>query len=192
MASNSAEKWSLAPIPTCQPPRRLSEESRCVLPHQAVQRGLLGLVARAVDQGAIAMRRPGLVSVGLHALGMEDPGWCSFSGRAGLRIRLWGDQLPPAPGRRACSGAAPCPGAPPPAMRWQPLRDGVPSAICLGKLSGSKTASPTVGNADGPGANPLPARQRQNASTPTVRSARIAGLSTCGCGATPVAAGAPR
>ena len=41
-----------------------------MLLHQAVQRGLLGLVARAVDRGAIAMRPPGLVSVGLHALGM--------------------------------------------------------------------------------------------------------------------------
>jgi hypothetical protein len=82
----------------------VGEESRCVLLHQAVQRGLLGSVARAVDRGAIAMRPPGLVSVGLHALGMESLGWCSFSGRAGLRMRLWGDQLLPAPRRRACSG----------------------------------------------------------------------------------------
>jgi hypothetical protein len=28
------------------------------------------------------MRPPGVVSVGLHALGMENLGWCSFSGRA--------------------------------------------------------------------------------------------------------------
>ncbi len=95
----------------------LGEESRCMLLHQAVQRGLLRAVARVVHQGAIAMRPPGLVSVGLHALGMENLGWCSFSGRAGLRIRLWGDHLLHAPRRRACSGAVPCPGAPPPAMR---------------------------------------------------------------------------
>ena len=49
----------------------------------------------------------------------------------------------------------------------QPLRDGVPGTICLGKLSGSKTAFPTVSNADGPGANPLPLRPRENTSTPT-------------------------
>ncbi len=71
----------------------LSEERRGMLLHQAVQRGLLGSVARIVDRGAIAMRPRGLVSVGLHALGMGNLGWCSFSGRAGLRIRLWGDQL---------------------------------------------------------------------------------------------------
>ena len=95
----------------------LSEERRGMLLHQAVQRGLLWPVARIVDRGAIAMRPRGLVSVGLNALGMGNLGWCSFSGRAGLRIRLWGDQLLPAPRRRACSGAAPCPGAPPLAMR---------------------------------------------------------------------------
>ena len=95
----------------------LDEETLGILVHQAVQRGLLGPVALVVDRGAIAMRPPGLVSVGLHALGMGNMGWCSFSGRAGQCIRLWGDQLLPAPRRRACSGAAPCPGAPPPAMR---------------------------------------------------------------------------
>ena len=95
----------------------LGEESRCVLLHQAVQRGLLGSVARVVDRGAIAMRPPGLVSVGLHALGMGNLGWCSFSGRAGQCIRLWGDHLLPAPRQRPCSGAVPCPAATPPAMR---------------------------------------------------------------------------
>jgi hypothetical protein len=74
-------------------------------------------VARIVDRGAIAMRPRGLVSVGLHALGMGNLEWRRFSGRAGLRIRLWGDQLLPAPWRRPCRGAAPCPGAPPLAMR---------------------------------------------------------------------------
>ncbi len=95
----------------------LGEESRSVLLHQAVQPGLLGSVARVVDRGAIAMRPPGLVRVGLHALGMRNLGWCSFSGRAGQRIHRWGDHLLPAPRRRACSSAVPCPGAPPPAMR---------------------------------------------------------------------------
>ena len=95
----------------------LGEERRCVLLHQAVQRGLLGAVARVVDRGAIAMHPPGLVSVGLHALGMGNLGWCSFSGRAGQRIRLWGDHQLPVPRRWPRSGAAPCPGAPPPAMR---------------------------------------------------------------------------
>jgi hypothetical protein len=74
-------------------------------------------VALVVNRSAIAMRPPGLVSVGLHALDMGNLGWASFSGRAGQRIRLWGDHLLPAPRRRPCSGAAPCPGAPPPAMR---------------------------------------------------------------------------
>ena len=61
----------------------LGEESRCMLLHQAVQRGLLGAVAVVVDRGTIAMRLPGLVSgVGLHVLGMGNLGWCSFSGRA--------------------------------------------------------------------------------------------------------------
>jgi hypothetical protein len=95
----------------------LGEETLGMLLHQAVQRGLLGAVALVVDRGAIAMRPRGLVSVGLHALGMGNLGCCSFSGRAGQRIRLWGDHLPHAPRRRACSGAAPSPGAPPPAMR---------------------------------------------------------------------------
>ena len=90
---------------------------RGVLLHQAVQRGLLGPVALVVDRGAIAMRPRGLVSVGLHALGMGNLGWCSFSGRAGQRIRLWGDHQLPVPRRWPRSGAAPCPGAPPPAMR---------------------------------------------------------------------------
>ena len=120
-----------------------------------------------MDRGAIAMRPRGLVSVGLHALGMGNLGWCSFSGRAGLRIRLWGDHLLHAPRRRACSGAVPCPGAPPPAMRQRPLRDGLPSTIRLGKLSGSKTAFPTASNADGPGANPLPVRPHENTSAHT-------------------------
>ena len=48
----------------------LGDERRGMLLHQAIQRGLLGSVARVVDRGAIAMRPPGLVSVGLHALGM--------------------------------------------------------------------------------------------------------------------------
>ncbi len=52
----------------------LGEERRGMLLHQAVQRGLLRAVARVVDRGAIAMRPPGLVSVGLHALGMENLG----------------------------------------------------------------------------------------------------------------------
>ena len=95
----------------------LGEETLSMLLHQPVQRALLGPVALVVDRGAIAIRPPGLVSVGLHAMGMGNLGWCSFSGRAGQRIRLWGDHLPHAPRRRACSGAAPCPGAPPPAMR---------------------------------------------------------------------------
>ena len=95
----------------------LGEERRCMLLHQAVQRGLLRAVVRGVHQGAIAMRPPGLVSVGLHALGMENLGWCSFSGRAGQCIRLWGDHQLPVPRRWPRSGAAPCPGAPPPAMR---------------------------------------------------------------------------
>ena len=87
----------------------LGEETLSMLLHQAVQRGLLGPVALVVDRGAIAMRPPGLVSVGLHALGMGNLGWCSFSGRAGQCIRLWGDHLRPAPRQRPCSGAAPCP-----------------------------------------------------------------------------------
>ena len=66
----------------------LGEERRGMLLHQAVQGGLLGSVARVVDRGAIAMRPRGLVSVGLHSPGMGNLGWCSFSGRAGLRIRL--------------------------------------------------------------------------------------------------------
>jgi hypothetical protein len=56
----------------------LSEERRGMLLHQAVQGGLLGSVARVVDRGAIAMRPRGLVSVGLHALGRGNLGWCSF------------------------------------------------------------------------------------------------------------------
>ena len=82
----------------------LCEEGRSMLLHQAVQRGLLGSVVRVVDRGVIAMRPPGLVSVGLHALGMENLGWCSFSGRAGQRIRLSGDHLLHAPRRRPRSG----------------------------------------------------------------------------------------
>ena len=96
----------------------LGDETLGMLLHQAVQRGLLGPVALVVDRGAIAMRPPGLVSgVGLHALGMGNLGWCSFSGRAGLRIRLWGDHQLPVPRRWPRSGAAPSPGAPPPATR---------------------------------------------------------------------------
>lgn len=48
---------------------RARDESGRVLLYQAVQRSLIGLVARVVDRGAIAMRPPGLVSVRLHALG---------------------------------------------------------------------------------------------------------------------------
>ena len=50
----------------------LGYERRGMLLHQAVQRGLLRAVARVVHRGAIAMRPPGLVSVGLHALGMGN------------------------------------------------------------------------------------------------------------------------
>lgn len=75
----------------------LSEERCGMLLHQAVQLGLLGSVARIVDRGAIAMRPRGLASIGLHALGMGNLGSYSFSGRAGLRIRLCVDQLLPPP-----------------------------------------------------------------------------------------------
>ena len=74
-----------------------------MLLHQAVQRGLLWPVALVVDRGAIAMRPPGLVRVGLHALGMENLEWCGFSGRAGQRIRLWGGSSTP---RRHGNGPA--------------------------------------------------------------------------------------
>jgi len=91
----------------------LGEESRCLLLHQAVQRGLLGAVAVAVDRGTIAMCSPGLVSgVGLHALGIGNLRWCSFSGRAGQRIRLCEDHRLPSPRPRPCSDAVPCPAAP--------------------------------------------------------------------------------
>ncbi len=53
---------------TCGP-LGLGEETLGMLLHQAVQHGLLRAVARVVHQGAIAMRLPGVVSVGLHALG---------------------------------------------------------------------------------------------------------------------------
>ena len=49
-------------------------ETGRVLLHQAVQRGLLGAVALVVNRSAIAMRPPGLVSVGLHALDMGNLG----------------------------------------------------------------------------------------------------------------------
>jgi hypothetical protein len=65
-------------------------------------------VALVVDRGAIAMRPPGVVSVGLHALGMENLGWCSFSGRAGQCILLWRDHLLTLPRQQPCSGAVPC------------------------------------------------------------------------------------
>ena len=58
--------------------------------------------------------------------GIGNLGWCSFSGRAGQYIRLWRDQLLSVPRQRPCSGAVPCPGAPPLAMSEQPLRFGVP------------------------------------------------------------------
>ena len=80
----------------------LGEETLSVLLHQAVQRGLLGSVALVADRGAIAMRPPGVVSVGLHALGMGNLGWCSFSGRAGRCIRLWGITY----SHRHCNGPA--------------------------------------------------------------------------------------
>ena len=95
----------------------LGEELRGMLLHPAVKRGLLGAVARVVGRGAIAMLPPDLAGVGLHVLGMGYLGWCSFSWRSGLRICLWVDHLVDAPRRPACSGAVPCPGAPPPAMR---------------------------------------------------------------------------
>ncbi len=102
-------------------------EAGRMLLHQAVQRGLLGAVALVVDQGAIATRPPGLVSgVGLHALGMGNLGWCSFSGLAGQCIRLWGDHLLPSPRQRPCS---PCPAAPAAGhavaalARWRPRHD---------------------------------------------------------------------
>jgi len=108
----------------------LGEESRGVLLHQAVQRGLLGAVALVVDRGAIAMRPPGLVSgVGLHALGIWNLGWCSFSGRAGQCIRLCEDHHLPSPRQRPSSGAVPCPAAPAPGhavaalARWRPRHD---------------------------------------------------------------------
>ncbi len=80
----------------------LGEETLSVLLHQAVQRGLLGSVALVADRGAIAMRPPGVASVGLHALGMGNLGWCSFSGRAGRCIRLWGITY----SHRHCNGPA--------------------------------------------------------------------------------------
>ena len=51
-----------------------------MLLHQSVQRGLLGLVARAVDRGTIAMRPPGLVNVGLHSLGRRIWGGAASQG----------------------------------------------------------------------------------------------------------------
>ena len=59
----------------------LSEEALGVLLHQAVQRSLLGAVALVMDRGAIAMHPVGLAGFGLHALGMESLGWCSFASR---------------------------------------------------------------------------------------------------------------
>jgi len=59
----------------------LAEEALGVLLHQAVQRSLLGAVALVMDRGAIAMHPVGLAVFGLHALGMESLGWCSFACR---------------------------------------------------------------------------------------------------------------
>ena len=68
-----------------------------MLLHQAVQRGLLRAVALVVDRGAVAMRPPGLVSVGMQALGMGNLGCAASQGRTGQRIRLGGDHLLPTP-----------------------------------------------------------------------------------------------
>ena len=67
----------------------LDEEALGALQYQAVQRGLHGSVALVAYRGTITMRPPGLAGVGLHALGTGNLGWCSFSGRAGQRIRHW-------------------------------------------------------------------------------------------------------
>ena len=59
----------------CTVPLRLIDKEGCgVLPHQAVQRGLLGAVAFVVDRGAIG-RPAGLLHRGLHALLMSRL-WC--------------------------------------------------------------------------------------------------------------------
>ena len=67
----------------------LLEESRGMLLHQAVERGLLGAVALGVDRGAIG-RPAGLRIDGLHALLMSGP-WCfTVSNRAARRhCPLW-------------------------------------------------------------------------------------------------------
>ena len=52
----------------------LGEEALGVLPHQAVQRGLLGAVAIVVDRGAITIRPAGLGGVGLHVMGAGSLG----------------------------------------------------------------------------------------------------------------------
>jgi len=69
----------------------LSEEALGALLYQAVPRGLLRSVTLIVDRGAMAMRPAGRAGVGLHVMGTGSLGWCSFSRRALLRIRHWGD-----------------------------------------------------------------------------------------------------
>ncbi len=107
----------------------LCEESRSVLLHQAVQRGLLGSVARVVDRGDIAMRPPGLVSVGLHALGMENLGWCSFSRRAGQRIRLLGGSATPGATATSLQRRSTLPGSAAAGHAVAATRDGIPGRI---------------------------------------------------------------
>ena len=102
-----------------------------VLLHQPVQRGLLGLVMRVVDRDAIAMRPPGLVREGLHALGIETLGWCSFSGRACQCVLLWGDHLLPSPRQRPCGSAVPCPAAPPPQCGSGPAQSRATISMCI-------------------------------------------------------------
>ena len=69
----------------------LSEETLGMLLNQAVQRGLLGAVARVVHRGTMAIRPAVPARVGLHVMGTESLGWCSFSRRALQRIRHRGD-----------------------------------------------------------------------------------------------------
>jgi hypothetical protein len=91
---------------------------------------------------------------------------------------------------RPCSGAVPCPGAPPPAMRQWPLRDGVPGALyptiqgsayprprdrrlsrktraAVGKPPGPTTADLAVSSAGIPAAIAVPIGNQENTSTPT-------------------------
>ena len=69
----------------------LGEKALGVLLHQAVQRGLLGSVARVVHRGTIAIRPAGLARVGSHVMGTERLGRCRFSRRALQRFLHWGD-----------------------------------------------------------------------------------------------------